>query len=90
MSTIRLKVTAQLQSRDGTLAKGARMKNLVAEKKGDMIKAIKRPGLSALLAGAVATGQGGITLGGAAYIVSGDTLRKINLTPVSEGTTWAL
>ena len=40
---MRLKLTAPLHSRDGTLARGARMKNLLAEVKGDIVKAAKRP-----------------------------------------------
>lgn len=42
---MRLKITSELRSRDGTLTKGAAMKNALAEVHGDVIKAIKRPGL---------------------------------------------
>lgn len=86
----RLKLTAPLQSRDGTLSKGAKMKNVLAEKHGDAFKAMKRPGLSQLLAGSVLVGQGGIFVAGFMYVVSGDVLRKITVSPPSAGTTWAL
>jgi len=87
---MRLKLTAPLHSRDGTLARGAKMKNLLAEVKGDIVKAAKRPGASALLTGVGTNGQGAIGFGGVLFIVSGDTLRKIIVSPPSAGTTWAL
>lgn len=87
---MRLKLTAPLHSRDGTLAKGAKMKNLVAEVHGDTIKAMKRPGAVLLLSGAVLQGQGCIGLNGVLYAVSGDVLRKIIVSPPSASTTWAL
>ena len=87
---VRLKLTAPLHSRDGTLAKGARMKNLLAEPKGDVVRAVKRPGASALLSGSAAQAQGMVTLNGDVYAVSGDTLRKIVVSPPSFSTTWAL
>ena len=87
---MRLKLTAPLHSRDGTLARGARMKNLLAEVKGDLVKAAKRPGTAVLLSGAAMKGQGAIGFSGALFIVSGDTLRKIVVSPPSAGTTWAL
>lgn len=55
---MRLKPTAPLHSRDGTLAKGAQMKNVLAEVKGDIVKAAKRPGTALLLSGAAMRGQG--------------------------------
>lgn len=87
---MRLKLTAPLHSRDGTLAKGARMKNLLAEVKGDLVKAAKRPGTAVLLSGAAMKGQGAIGFSGALFVVSGDTLRKIVVSPPSASTTWAL
>ena len=87
---MRLKLTAPLHSRDGTLAKGAKMKNMLAEVKGDIVKAAKRPGAALLLSGASMTGQGSIGFSGALYVVSGDTLRKIIVSPPSVSTTWAL
>ena len=87
---MRLKLTAPLQSRDGTLAKGAKMKNVLAEVKGDIVKAAKRPGAALLLSGTAMTGQGAIGFSGALFIVSGDTLRKIVVSPPSASTTWAL
>ena len=87
---VRLKLTAPLHSRDGTLAKGARMKNLIAEANGDVVRAAKRPGASALLSGTAAQAQGMVTLNGTIYTVSGDTLRKIVVAPPSFSTTWAL
>ena len=54
---MRLKLTAPLHSRDGTLARGARMKNLLAEVKGDIVKAAKRPGAAVLLSGVGTNGQ---------------------------------
>ena len=87
---MRLKLTAPLQSRDGTLAKGAKMKNMLAEVKGDIVKAAKRPGAALLLSGASMTGQGSIGFSGALFVVSGDTLRKIIVSPPSVSTTWAL
>ena len=53
---MRLKLTAPLQSRDGTLAKGAKMKNVLAEVKGDIVKAAKRPGAVLLLSGTAMKG----------------------------------
>ena len=87
---MRLKLTAPLQSRDGTLAKGAKMKNLLAEAHGDVIKAMKRPGAALLLSGSAMQGQGCIGLNGVLYNVSGDVLRKIITSPPSASTTWAL
>ena len=87
---MRLKLTAPLQSRDGTLAKGAKMKNVLAEVKGDIVKAAKRPGAALLLSGAAMAGQGAIGFSGALYVVSGDTLCKIIVSPPSASTTWAL
>ena len=87
---MRLKLTAPLQSRDGTLAKGAKMKNVLAEVKGDIVKAAKRPGAALLLSGAAMAGQGAIGFSGALYVGSGDTLRKIIVSPPSASTTWAL
>lgn len=87
---MRLKLTAPLHSRDGTLAKGAKMKNMLAEVKGDIVKAAKRPGAALLLSGASMTGQGSIGFSGALFVVSGDTLRKIIVSPPSASTTWAL
>ena len=87
---MRLKLTAPLHSRDGTLAKGAKMKNVLAEVKGDIVKAAKRPGASLLLSGTAMKGQGAIGFSGALFVVSGDTLRKIIVSPASESATWAL
>ena len=87
---MRLKLTAPLQSRDGTLAKGAKMKNVLAEVKGDIVKAAKRPGAALLLSGTAMKGQGAISFSGALFVVSGDTLRKITVSPPSASTTWAL
>ena len=87
---MRLKLTAPLQSRDGTLAKGAKMNNVLAEVKGDIVKAAKRPGAALLLSGSVMKGQGAIGFSGALFVVSGDTLRKIIVSPPSASTTWAL
>lgn len=74
MSTIRLKVTAPLESRDGTLAKDARMKNMIAEKKGDVIKAIKRPGIGNASAPVSGPAQGLIYMNGMIYGVVNDVL----------------
>ena len=87
---MRLKLTAPLQSRDGTLAKGAKMKNVLAEVKGDIVKAAKRPGAALLLSGTATKGQGAIGFSGSLFVVSGDTLRKIIVSPASESATWAL
>ena len=96
---MRLKLTAPLHSRDGTLARGARMKNLLAEVKGDIVKATKRPGVvkatkrpgaAVLLSGVGTNGQGMIGFNGALFVVSGDTLRKVIVSPPSASTTWAL
>ena len=87
---MRLKLTAPLHSRDGTLAKGAKMKNVLAEVKGDIVKAAKRPGAALLLSGASMTGQGSIGFSGALFVVSGDTLRKIVVSPPLASTTWTL
>ena len=87
---MRLKLTAPLQSRDGTLAKGAKMKNVLAEVEGDIVKAAKRPGAALLLSGTAMKGQGAIGFSGALFVVSGDTLRKIIVSPASESATWAL
>ena len=87
---MRLKLTAPLQSRDGTLAKGAKMKNVLAEVKGDIVKAAKRPGAALLLSGTAMKGRGAIGFSGALFVVSGDTLRKIIVSPASESATWAL
>ena len=87
---MRLKLTAPLQSRDGTLAKGAKVKNVLAEVKGDIVKAAKRPGAALLLSGTAMKGQGAIGFSGALFVVSGDTLRKIIVSPASESATWAL
>jgi hypothetical protein len=87
---MRLKLTAELRSRDGTLAKGAKMKNTLAEVRGGIVRLVKRPGASLLLEDVVADGQGAVGLAGALYIISGDTLRKIIVSPPSASTTWAL
>ncbi len=87
---MRLKLTAPLQSRDGTLAKGAKMKNVLAEVKGDIVKAAKRPGAAQLLSATAMKGQGAIGFSGALFVVSGDTLRKVIVSPPSSSTTWAL
>ena len=87
---MRLKLTAPLQSRDGTLAKGAKMKNVLAEVKGDIVKAAKRPGASVLLSGVGTNGQGMIGFNGALFVVSGDTLRKVIVSPPLASTTWTL
>ena len=87
---MRLKLTAPLHSRDGTLARGARMKNLLAEVKGDLVKAAKRPGASVLLSAIGTNGQGMIGFNGALFVVSGDTLRKVIVSPSSDSATWAL
>ena len=87
---MRLKLTAPLLSRDGTLATGAKMKTVLAEVKGDIVKAAKRPGAALLLSGTAMKGQGAIGFSGALFVVSGDTLRKIIVSPASESATWAL
>lgn len=87
---MRLKVTSDLKSRDGTLTKGGNMKNVLAEIHNGIVKAIKRPGISSLVIGTAMQGQGGIGLNGVLYVVAGDTLRKIILAPPSASTTWAL
>lgn len=87
---MRLKLTSDLRSRDGTLAKGGKMKNLVAEVRGDVVRGVKRPGTALLLAGAVLQGQGAVGLNGFLYIISGDVLRKIIVSPPSASTTWSL
>ena len=87
---VRLKLTAPLQSRDGTLAKGAKMKNLVAEVKGESVKAMKRPGISALIIRAEVNGQGAMGLNGALYVVSGDVLRQVIISPPAYSAEWAL
>ena len=87
---MRLKLTAPLHSRDGTLARGARMKNLLAEVKGDIVKATKRPGAAVLLSSVGTNGQGMIGVNGALFVVSGDTLRKVIVSPPLASTTWTL
>lgn len=75
---MRLKLTSPLQSRDGTLAKGGRMKNCVAEVEGDVIRAVKRPGIStAVQSFASGPGQGMIYLNGVTYTVVNDELNII-------------
>lgn len=87
---MRLKLTAPLRSRDGTLAKSAGMKNALAELHGDKVKLVKRPGLAILLSGSAMTGQGCIEFGGFLFNVSDDVLRKIIVSPPSASTTWTL
>lgn len=75
---MRLKLTAPLRSRDGTLAKGAGMKNALAELHGDKVKLIKRPGLA--LGSETVTGgtpQGMIELNGVAYSVVQDSIWRL-------------
>ena len=66
------------------------MKNLLAEVEGDIVKATKRPGAAVLLSGVGTNGQGMIGFNGALFVVSGDTLRKVIISPPSASTTWAL
>ena len=87
---MRLKLTSPLHSRDGTLARGAKMKNVLAEVKGDIVKATKRPGAAVLLSGVGTNGQGVVGFNGALFVISGDTLRKVIVSPPSASTTWAL
>lgn len=78
---MRLKLTAPLRSRDGTLAKGAGMKNALAELHGDKVKLIKRPGIA--LTNEIITGglaQGIADLNGLVYSVFDDTLLAFTLT----------
>jgi len=87
---VRLKLTAPLHSRDGTLAKGAKMKNALAEVQGEVVKLVKRPGAALLLTGSAMTGQGCVGFNGFLFNVSGDVLRKIIVSPPSASTTFAL
>lgn len=87
---MRLKVTSTLRSRDGTLARGSNMKNVIAEVVRDRFKIIKRPGGALLLQTPVVTGQGLAELNGFLYMVSGDTLRKVSVSPASVVTTFSL
>lgn len=87
MGTLRLPLAASLESRDGTLARDARMKNALAEVIEGDVWAIKRPGVANAtdVAGGAAVGQGMVALNGKAYIVAGDKLYNIAASSVGSG-----
>lgn len=87
---MRLPLATTIQSRDGTLAKGARLKNALSEAKGETQRIFKRPGASALLNLGTTLAQGAVAFGGVVYVVENDVLRKVNLSPASAGPTYAL
>lgn len=87
---MRLPLATTIQSRDGTLAKGAQLKNVLVEAKGDTQRIFKRPGASVLLSLGTTLAQGAIAFGGAVYVVENDVLRKVILSPASAGPTYPL
>lgn len=76
MGVVRLPVAGSIESRDGTLNKDAKLKNMLAEAIEGKQWAVKRPGVS--MATSAITGglaQGGIWLNGVMYTVVDDTLK---------------
>lgn len=72
---MRLSVCNQLESRDGTLSKDAKLKNLLIEQIDGKSTAIKRPGVENGFAGITAgVGQGIVSLDGSLYVITDDTL----------------
>lgn len=72
---MRLSVCDQLESRDGTLSKDAKLKNLLIEQIDGKSTAIKRPGVENGFAGITAgVGQGIVSLDGSLYVITDDTL----------------
>lgn len=78
MGALRLPLAAALESRDGTLARDARMKNTLAEAIEGEVWAVKRPGIAnaTATAGGAAVGQGMVALNGQVYVMAGDVLYK--------------
>ena len=87
MGVVRLPLSADLESRDGTLARDARMKNALLEQIEGDVWAVKRPGVTNAtdVAGGAAAGQGMISLNGQVYIVAGDKLYNIAASSVGGG-----
>lgn len=71
---MRLKLTAPLRSRDGTLNKGAKMKNAVAEILGKVLRLVKRPGIATSSFLPAGQAQGLVWLNGTLYAAVGDKL----------------
>lgn len=71
---MRIALTSDLISRDGTVDQDAKMLNAYA----DGEEAVKRPAASTALATASGTAQGGIANNSLAYMINGDSLRSYN------------
>lgn len=79
---MRFPLATQLKTRSGDLTKDARMKNALAEIKGDQSVARKRPGFADL--GLVGTGVAQLlTCWNGLLSVINDTLSKVTLSPTS-------
>lgn len=71
---MRASLQTDLITRDGTVDKDAKMLNAFVD--GEEV--MKRPAVSAALATASGTAQGGIANNSLAYIINGDSLRSYN------------
>ena len=74
---MRLNLCNPLESRDGTIAKDSRMKNLLVENIEGVPTAIKRPGIEngfAGIPGGSQSGQGMVSLNGGLYCIFDDVL----------------
>lgn len=83
---MRLPLSSFLESRDGSLAKDAGMKNAVAEVVDGQRLVVKRPGItgaSEVVAGGLA--QGMVDLNGVVYSVTNDVLWALPVVPASAG-----
>lgn len=63
-------------TRDGTLAKDAKMVNCFIEQTENGMALVKRPGTSAVLPSLGTVGQGGFLCNGYTYYISSDTIRE--------------
>ena len=76
----RIAIAASLESRDGTLARDARMKNMLRESIDGEAWAVKRPGVANAMdvagGGVDVQSQGMIYLNNSLYVMAGDILYK--------------
>lgn len=86
----RIALAASLESRDGTLARDARMKNTLRESIDGEAWAVKRPGVANAMdsAAGLVPGQGMIELNGKVYAVFGDTLYNTDASAIGTGSGW--
>lgn len=87
---MRLPLASNLMSRDGTLAKDARLVNCFVESKGEQSAVVSRPGISQKFDLTAGNGNGMVNWRGTFYAICGDTLTQgPTEQPVTDGSIWS-